>query len=79
MAFAKFMASDAGRAIRIGTGLVFMLAAMFVLQGIGAVILAAVGAVVFAAGAFNFCLIAPVIGAPFRGSDALSHQTNARS
>jgi Protein of unknown function (DUF2892) len=79
MVFAKFMASDAGRAIRIGAGLVFMIAALFGLQGTGAVILAAVGAIVFAAGGFNFCLIAPLIGAPFRGGDALAHQANARS
>ena len=33
-------------------------------------VLAVVGLFPFAAGLFNICLIAPLIGAPFRGADA---------
>jgi hypothetical protein len=37
----------------------------------GGVILAIVGAVVFLAGALNFCLIAPLLKAPFSGKASL--------
>lgn len=67
MAFAKFMASAAGRGIRIVLGLALIFWGLLHRDSR----LAMVGLVPLAAGAFNWCLIAPLIGAPFRGRDAL--------
>jgi hypothetical protein len=67
MAFARFMASPAGRLLRIvvGVALVF-----YGFQGLGGgwgIALAAFGAIAVIAGVFNLCLIAGLLGAPFRG------------
>ena len=66
MPFAKFMASAAGRGVRIVLGLALMF--WGVLDG--QPLLIAAGLVPLAAGVLNLCLLAPLIGAPFRGSDA---------
>jgi hypothetical protein len=72
MAFARFMASPAGRLLRIvfGVALVF-----YGFQGLGGsvwgIALAAFGTVAVIAGVFNLCLIAGLLGAPFRGRDVL--------
>ncbi|MCU0497692.1 MAG: DUF2892 domain-containing protein [Anaerolineae bacterium] len=71
MAFAKFMAGPIGRGVRIIAG-VFLIA--FGLLGVGDVagwLLAAVGILPILAGVLNVCLIAPLIGAPFSGQQAL--------
>lgn len=67
MPFAKFMASAAGRGIRIVLGLALIFWGLLH----GQTLLTVVGLVPLAAGVFNRCLIAPLIGAPFRGADAL--------
>ncbi len=67
MSFAKFMATAPGRALRIVLGLALIYWGWL----FGATLLAVAGLVPIAAGAFNCCLIAPLIGAPFRGADAL--------
>lgn len=67
MSFAKFMATAPGRALRIVLGLALIYWGWL----FGATLLAVAGLVPIAAGAFNWCLIAPLIGAPFRGADAL--------
>lgn len=72
MAFAKFMAGPIGRLARIAVGLVLIVLGLFSVGGTGGVILALVGAVFVAVGVFNVCLIAPLIGAPFSGKDALN-------
>jgi hypothetical protein len=64
MGFVKFMASMAGRAIRIVAGIVMVLVGLFALEGVGGIILAVVGLVMLLAGALNFCLIAPILKAP---------------
>jgi len=70
MPFAKFMASPAGRGLRIVLGLALIFWGFR--QGTTAgFVVAALGLVPLAAGTFNWCLIAPLIGAPFRGRDAL--------
>lgn len=69
MGFAKFMATGLGRGLRMVAGLVLILCGLFVTHGTLEVVLGIVGVVAFAAGLFNFCLIAPLIGAPFRGAD----------
>jgi hypothetical protein len=72
MGFARFMASPAGRVMRIvlGVALVF-----YGFQGMGGsgwgIALAAFGAIAVIAGVFNLCLIAGLLGAPFRGREVL--------
>ena len=69
MGFARFMSSMAGRLIRILGGLAMILVGLVSLQGVWGIILAIVGAVVLAAGAFNFCIFAPLFGGPFWARD----------
>lgn len=69
MGFARFMATGAGRALRMVAGLVLIVCGMFFAHGITEVVLGIVGVAAFAAGLFNVCLIAAFIGAPFRGAD----------
>ena len=70
MAFARFMASPAGRLLRIvlGVALVF-----YGFQGLGGsgwgIALAAFGTMAVISGTFNLCIIAGLLGAPFRGRD----------
>lgn len=69
MAFAKFMASPSGRALRIIAGLVLIVLGLFIITGIAGWIVAVVGLLPLAAGAFDFCLFAPLFGAPFSGKN----------
>ena len=66
MAFARFMSSPVGRALRMFVGLAFILVGLALQSPIGWV-LAVLGLVPLAAGAFNLCLLAPLLGAPFSG------------
>ncbi len=68
MALARFMASTAGRLLRIALGIV-LIAAGLLIGGPAGWVVAVIGLVPIAAGAGNFCLIGPVLGAPFKGSD----------
>jgi hypothetical protein len=66
MALVRFMSSDSGRLARIVAGAILI--------GLGAWlggalwVLAAIGVVPFAAGVFDWCLIAPLFHAPVRHS-----------
>ena len=64
--FARFMASAAGRWLRIiaGAALIFWGWSMHSRTGM---IVMVVGLVPIAAGVFDFCLIAPILRAPFWG------------
>jgi Protein of unknown function (DUF2892) len=66
MSFARFMASTAGRAIRVIAGLVLIAVGLSVGGG-GGIAVAIVGGVALLAGALNVCLIAPLLKAPFSG------------
>ena len=70
MGFAKFMASTTGRGIRIVAGIVLLIVAFMMLEGIASYILAAVALVPLLAGIFDFCVFAPLFGGSFKGSDA---------
>ena len=72
MALAKFMASPTGRILRIvvGIGLIFV-GLFMVVDQVVSIVLAAVGVVFVLVGVFNVCLLAPFIGAPFSGREAL--------
>jgi Inner membrane protein YgaP-like, transmembrane domain len=64
--FAKFMASPAGRIIRIVAGIVLVILGYF-MHSVGGAILAVVGLVPLLAGLFDFCVFAPLFGAPMSG------------
>lgn len=65
MRFINFMATNTGRGIRIAAGLALIaLGAAF---GGGWWALAVVGLVPLAAGAFDFCILAPLVHQPFNG------------
>ena len=67
MGFAKFMASTAGRILRVVAGLVLIYVGYFIIKGVGGDILAVIGLAPIAAGVFDFCLLAPLFGAPLSG------------
>lgn len=66
MSFARFMATTTGRALRVVAGLALIVIGLAI-GGAGGVILAIVGLVPLAAGAFNVCFIAPLLKVPFSG------------
>jgi hypothetical protein len=67
-AFIKFMASPVGRVVRIVVGILLIAIGLWAVKGTAGIILAIIGLVPLAAGVFDFCLIAPLFGAPFSGS-----------
>ena len=67
MAFAKFMASTAGRLLRIVAGIALILVGFFMLNGIAAYVVAVIGVVPLVAGLLDFCIFALLVGAPLSG------------
>jgi hypothetical protein len=73
MACARFMASPAGRLLRVVLGVALVFYGFRGLDGSGwGIAMAALGTVTVIAGVFNLCLIAGLLGAPFRGRDLQS-------
>lgn len=68
MGIATFMSSPVGRIARVIVGLALIVLGLS-MGGPAGWIVAVVGVVPIVAGAANLCLIAPVVGAPFKGSD----------
>jgi hypothetical protein len=66
--FVKFMASTAGRIVRIMAGLALIAWGLLGLGGTAGAIAAVVGALPLVAGAFDFCVFAPLFGNPLSGS-----------
>ncbi len=66
-AFVTFMASASGRIARIVAGIALMAWGMIGLGGTTGLVVAVVGAVPLLAGLFDFCLFAPLFGAPLSG------------
>ncbi len=71
MRFVRFMNSTAGRAARIGAGLVLIVGGLLA-GGTAGLVVAAVGVVPLAAGLANVCLFAPLFHAPFRGGSGVA-------
>jgi sulfite exporter TauE/SafE len=71
MALARFMARPIGRILRIIAGVVLIAVGLLVVGDTAGIIVAAIGLLPILAGVFNVCAIAPLIGAPFAGKDAL--------
>ena len=69
MKIARFMATPAGRLIRIALGIVLIWIGIVMDKPAGYV-LELVGLVPIAAGILNVCLLAPLLNAPFYGRDA---------
>ncbi len=65
--FIKFMASRNGQITRIVAGAVLVALGFFVINGVGAYIIAVIGLVPLVAGLFDFCVFAPLFGAPMSG------------
>ena len=65
--FLSFIASGTGRLVRVAAGLVLIVWGLFGLSGATGMVVAVVGAVPFIAGLFDFCVFAPLFGAPLSG------------
>jgi hypothetical protein len=66
-AFFRFMASPAGRLLRIVAGVILIVAGLVWIHGAGGWILAVIGLVPLAAGVFDWCVMALLFGLPFAG------------
>ncbi|MCB0076389.1 MAG: DUF2892 domain-containing protein [Anaerolineales bacterium] len=69
MGFAKFMASGAGRGLRIIVGLALIAWGIWGMAGTAGTIVAIIGLVPLLAGLFDLCLFAPLFGAPVKGDE----------
>ncbi|MDM8546768.1 YgaP family membrane protein [Candidatus Venteria ishoeyi] len=69
----SFMASPAGRIIRILAGGGLIAWGLLGVGGNNGMMLAAIGALPMLTGIFNICLFAPLLGAPLSGSKASEH------
>ncbi|HVO71464.1 MAG TPA: DUF2892 domain-containing protein [Aggregatilineaceae bacterium] len=67
MSLIKFLASSAGRLVRILAGIVLIAVGLQVMQGTAGIVLAVIGLVPLLAGLLDFCLFAPLFGASFSG------------
>jgi hypothetical protein len=65
--FCTFMASTAGRAIRIVAGIALIVWGVWGLGGIVGIIVVVIGAVPLLAGLLDFCVFAPLFGCPVSG------------
>jgi hypothetical protein len=63
------MASPAGRIVRIVAGVALVAWGIWGLGGTTGIIVAVIGAVPLLAGLFDFCVFAPLFGAPFKGPE----------
>ncbi|MGD9030166.1 MAG: DUF2892 domain-containing protein [Anaerolineae bacterium] len=63
----RFLAGSAGRLTRAAAGLALILIGLLLVEGTGGWILAIVGLAPLAAGIFDFCIFAPLLGLPFVG------------
>ena len=63
----SFLASGTGRIVRAVAGLALIAWGVAGLGGATGIIVALIGAVPLAAGLFDFCVFAPLFGAPLSG------------
>jgi hypothetical protein len=66
--FAHFMAETNGRIIRVIAGIALIVIGLL-LESTPGYIIAVIGIVPLAAGVFDFCLLTPLVGLPFKGKD----------
>jgi hypothetical protein len=65
--FVAFMASSAGRFVRAAAGILLIAWGLLGIGGTGGLIVAIIGALPLVAGLFDFCVFAPLFGAPLSG------------
>ncbi len=65
--FVSFMASTTGRLVRIVAGVALIALGLLAMHGVGGYIVAVVGLLPLVAGVFDFCVFAPLFGAPLSG------------
>lgn len=78
MKFASFMSRPVGRILRVVVGAALVGAGVVLGSTLG-IVLGVVGAVVFAAGALNWCLIAPLLRLPVAGSKIRAREAGTRA
>jgi hypothetical protein len=66
--FVTFMASAAGRIVRIVAGIVLIAWGLLGLGGTTGIIVAVIGALPLLAGLFDVCVFAPLFGCPVSGA-----------
>jgi hypothetical protein len=66
--FIRFMASPAGRILRIVAGSAVIAYGLMVVGGDTGNIIAAVGILPILTGAFNICVVGPLLGGPLSGA-----------
>lgn len=64
----SFLASPAGRIVRIVAGLALVAWGLLGLPGVTGIVVAIVGLVPLVAGLFDFCVFAPLFGNPLSGA-----------
>jgi hypothetical protein len=69
MEFARLMSTNIGRLLRILAGMVLVLVGLYIFTGALGIGCLVVGVLLIAAGLFNFCWIAPLLGAPLWGKN----------
>lgn len=65
--FCTFMASVAGRIVRVVAGIILIALGLSVLKGTVGIVVAIIGLVPLLAGIFDFCVFAPLFGCPMSG------------
>ena len=66
--FTRFINSTLGRIVRLVGGVAMIAAGIAAIQGVPGLVVAAIGLVPLAAGALDFCLMAPIFRIPWSGS-----------
>ncbi len=66
--FVSFMSSTAGRIVRIAAGLALVVWGLLGLSGMTGIVVAVIGLLPLIAGLFDFCVFAPLFGAPLSGA-----------
>lgn len=74
MEIATLLATPAGRILRIVFGAVLILIGIFILPKPGGYVIEAVGLIPIITGVMNISLIAPLLGAPLKGSELRDYQ-----
>ena len=63
----SFLASGTGRIVRVVAGVILVAWGWYGLAGVTGIIVAIIGLVPLVAGIFDFCVFAPLFGAPLSG------------